>query len=372
MTTTGNWFPLRFAEAVCAGHPDRLSDSIADGIVALATGRDPEALVGVEVALHRKVVFVDGRIAAGPGPECAVTEEEVAGVVREAYALAGYGDSFDGPEKYRLLLRARATPRRGALRPLPRAARGGGEGLPVRGRRPGDRRGLRLPGRTRGADPPRAGARARLREGDRGAAGERRKRWIGPTARSSSRCAAGGSRRSRSRSTTSSTPTGWRSARSRRRRASASRPSTSRRASWNRRANPSTGSSTARAPSRWAGRWASNGLSGKKLVAEAYGTAVPIGGGTVHGKDPLEPDVRAQRIAREWAVSASGRARRGDGVGRLPPWGRGAALGGGGGVAGAAGDRVSGESEDRCSGSWSVTISRSVTRIDGLPHQHLS
>lgn len=45
-----------------------------------------------------------------------------------------------------------------------------------------------------------------------------------------------------------------------------------------------------------------NGLSGKKLVAEAYGAHGPIGGGTVHGKDPLKPDVRAQRIARERAV----------------------------------------------------------------------
>ena len=58
-----NSLGLRFAEAVCAGHPDRLADSIADALVALATGRDPEALVGVEVALHRNVVFVDGRIA---------------------------------------------------------------------------------------------------------------------------------------------------------------------------------------------------------------------------------------------------------------------------------------------------------------------
>jgi hypothetical protein len=29
---------------------------------------------------------------------------------------------------------------------------------------------------------------------------------------------------------------------------------------------------------------------------------VPIGGGTVHAKDPLKPDVRAQRLARERAV----------------------------------------------------------------------
>ena len=58
---------LRFAEAVCAGHPDRLADTIADRIVTLATSRDPDALVGVEVALHRDVVFVDGRVQSFAG-----------------------------------------------------------------------------------------------------------------------------------------------------------------------------------------------------------------------------------------------------------------------------------------------------------------
>jgi len=32
---------LRFAEAVCVGHPDRLADTIAERIVALASARDP-------------------------------------------------------------------------------------------------------------------------------------------------------------------------------------------------------------------------------------------------------------------------------------------------------------------------------------------
>ena len=59
--------PLRFAEAVCEGHPDRLADRIAARIVDLACGRDGHALVGVEVAIHRNVVFIDGRIAAGTG-----------------------------------------------------------------------------------------------------------------------------------------------------------------------------------------------------------------------------------------------------------------------------------------------------------------
>jgi len=86
---------LRFAEAVCAGHPDRLADTIADRIVKLATERDPDALVGVEVALHRNVVFVDGRIAAGRD-ESLVAESDIATIARQAYADAGYGKTPSG------------------------------------------------------------------------------------------------------------------------------------------------------------------------------------------------------------------------------------------------------------------------------------
>jgi hypothetical protein len=48
-----------------------------------------------------------------------------------------------------------------------------------------------------------------------------------------------------------------------------------------------------------------NGLSGKKLVAQAYGTAVPIGGGATFGKDPRKVDPRGQALwgARLEAVS---------------------------------------------------------------------
>jgi S-adenosylmethionine synthetase len=45
-----------------------------------------------------------------------------------------------------------------------------------------------------------------------------------------------------------------------------------------------------------------NGLSGKKLVADAYGTAVAIGGGAVHGKDPLKVDPSGQARARQIAL----------------------------------------------------------------------
>ena len=47
-----------------------------------------------------------------------------------------------------------------------------------------------------------------------------------------------------------------------------------------------------------------NGLSGKKLVAQAYGSAVPIGGGATCGKDPHKVDPRGQALARELALEA--------------------------------------------------------------------
>jgi S-adenosylmethionine synthetase len=45
-----------------------------------------------------------------------------------------------------------------------------------------------------------------------------------------------------------------------------------------------------------------NGLSGKKLVAQAYGSAVPIGGGATFGKDPRKVDPRGQALARQIAL----------------------------------------------------------------------
>ena len=86
------------AEYVSPGHPDRLADAIAEGIVTAAVRDNPLALVGVEVALHRDRVFVDGRIAAGP------RAIDVAGITREVYRSAGYGPRWDpAPEALTLL-----------------------------------------------------------------------------------------------------------------------------------------------------------------------------------------------------------------------------------------------------------------------------
>ena len=51
------------AEFVFPGHPDKLSDAIADTLVQEASQREKRALVGVEVAVHRNKVYITGRIA---------------------------------------------------------------------------------------------------------------------------------------------------------------------------------------------------------------------------------------------------------------------------------------------------------------------
>jgi S-adenosylmethionine synthetase len=83
------------AEFVFPGHPDKLCDAIADSLVAEAIRRERRALAGVEVAVHRNRVFVTGRIAC----EDAATID-VAAVVREVYRSAGYGDTwYPSPEQ---------------------------------------------------------------------------------------------------------------------------------------------------------------------------------------------------------------------------------------------------------------------------------
>jgi S-adenosylmethionine synthetase len=54
------------AEDVLPGHPDRLADAYAEAVVDVAVARDPDALVGVEVGVHKRTVFVTGRIASEP------------------------------------------------------------------------------------------------------------------------------------------------------------------------------------------------------------------------------------------------------------------------------------------------------------------
>ena len=85
------------AEYVSPGHPDRLADAIAESIVTAAVRQKPDALVGVEVAVHTDCVFIDGRIAAGSQPV------DIEKVVRDVYRAAGYCGSWNpDPGKIRV------------------------------------------------------------------------------------------------------------------------------------------------------------------------------------------------------------------------------------------------------------------------------
>lgn len=91
------------AEFVSPGHPDRLADAIAESIVEMAVSRDPEALVGVECAVHTDHVFVDGRIACGRDV-CKVTRAEVEEAARTVYREAGYGRKWiPAPESLKVI-----------------------------------------------------------------------------------------------------------------------------------------------------------------------------------------------------------------------------------------------------------------------------
>jgi len=90
ITKTREAIEMRYiAEFVLPGHPDKLCDAIADALVEESALRDKRALCGVEVAVHRCAVFVTGRIA------CAGAESiDVDGIARSIYASAGYGGEW--------------------------------------------------------------------------------------------------------------------------------------------------------------------------------------------------------------------------------------------------------------------------------------
>lgn len=89
---------IRPAEFVFPGHPDKLSDAIADALVATAIRQEARALVGVEVAVHRAHVIVTGRIA------CRDAEAiDIEGIAREVYRSAGYSNAwYPSPDEIRV------------------------------------------------------------------------------------------------------------------------------------------------------------------------------------------------------------------------------------------------------------------------------
>ena len=110
---------LHLAEAVSPGHPDRLADAIAEACVQHALAVDPDALVGIEVAVSTSTVHVTGRIAAGPeGP--GVPEDFLPRLAATVYRAAGYGGRWTpDPDRLRVSHDLCAEP----LRPDERAIR---------------------------------------------------------------------------------------------------------------------------------------------------------------------------------------------------------------------------------------------------------
>ena len=77
------------AEYVSKGHPDCLCDAIVNEIVNYVVLEDKDALCGLECAVHRNKVFIDGRIAAG-SKKRVINDEKIKEIVRNVYHEAGY------------------------------------------------------------------------------------------------------------------------------------------------------------------------------------------------------------------------------------------------------------------------------------------
>ena len=110
---------MRVAEYVLPGHPDKLCDAVADGLVDFATALDPDAIVGVEVSAYRNRLFIDGRIAANGD----LSEGFVEAAARQAYAQAGFGGHWGpSPEALRVVVDLCLGPLDDDERPMRRLA----------------------------------------------------------------------------------------------------------------------------------------------------------------------------------------------------------------------------------------------------------
>jgi S-adenosylmethionine synthetase len=86
-------FEKEFGEVVSPGHPDKLADAVADAVVSIVYGSDSSALVGVEVAVSLDRVFITGRIAT---TEKVLKLIDLNAVVSKAFRNAGYGRCHPG------------------------------------------------------------------------------------------------------------------------------------------------------------------------------------------------------------------------------------------------------------------------------------
>ncbi len=262
---------LSLAEFVLPGHPDKICDRIADGLVDAACARDPRALAGVEVALHRGVVYVTGCLTTAP----ALTPEDVLTCVQRAFAEAGYGEGWaPAPGSVRVEMDLRLEVLDDELRALRSISDDQAVCVGWAGERASDRY------------LPRAQRLAWL--AGRALAARREGCGLGPDGKVLVTCDDEGVER-----------------------LSLSvhhRPAVDRTALW-RLAAEVAGAIGLSDLDRVVvngggdfdvgGPFGDNGLSGKKLVVDAYGPGVPIGGGAWSGKDPHKVD-RVGALRARW------------------------------------------------------------------------
>lgn len=79
---------IESAEFVLPGHPDKLCDAVADSIVDAIRQQDAEGQCGIEAACVFDRLFITGRIAAR---EEVLRTVDIDALARAAYASAGYG-----------------------------------------------------------------------------------------------------------------------------------------------------------------------------------------------------------------------------------------------------------------------------------------
>ncbi len=101
------------AEWVLPGHPDKLCDALADRIVGEVLRADPYGQCGIEAACAFDHVFVTGLIGLDRSTLPDI-EQRLAGWVRDTYRSTGYGGRWDPlPEALQVDLRALRIEHRG-------------------------------------------------------------------------------------------------------------------------------------------------------------------------------------------------------------------------------------------------------------------
>jgi S-adenosylmethionine synthetase len=95
MTPHAEPHALALAEWVLPGHPDKLCDAVAERCVGEVLRIDPKAQCGIEVGCAFEHVFITGLIGYEVSRRPGIARE-IEHWVRDTYASAGYGDSGGG------------------------------------------------------------------------------------------------------------------------------------------------------------------------------------------------------------------------------------------------------------------------------------